>query len=213
MLRFLNVERRLWIDALCIAQHDDMEKNYQIPLMGKIYESAARVIAWLGEANALTGMAFEAMHEMPILYRISSAELLDRLVAISEERSSEQDSLEWALSQRNIWDEINNLYRRPYWSRLWVFQELVLARKVLFQCGHWTISAESLVAFSAQLNDLIHGQSSLRFSSGRQDEILTTLHGIKRSAADEINMFANDFRNSRAPWFTTLKQIPPQVST
>lgn len=41
-------DRVLWIDAICIDQQSVQEKNEQVPLMGKIYFSATRVIIWLG---------------------------------------------------------------------------------------------------------------------------------------------------------------------
>jgi hypothetical protein len=42
--------RRLWIDAVCINQRDEVEKAQQIGLMGQIYNFATQVLAWLGEA-------------------------------------------------------------------------------------------------------------------------------------------------------------------
>ncbi|PVH72885.1 hypothetical protein DL98DRAFT_432380, partial [Cadophora sp. DSE1049] len=47
-LRAENVERIIWIDALCIDQNNEMEKNHQVSLMGRIYSRASRVVAWLG---------------------------------------------------------------------------------------------------------------------------------------------------------------------
>jgi hypothetical protein len=35
----------LWADALCIDQSNASEKNTQIPMMGRVYESAIFVIA------------------------------------------------------------------------------------------------------------------------------------------------------------------------
>ncbi|KAK8233022.1 heterokaryon incompatibility protein-domain-containing protein, partial [Phyllosticta capitalensis] len=40
--------RPLWIDAICINQKDDKEKNLQVPLMGRIYSRATDVFAWIG---------------------------------------------------------------------------------------------------------------------------------------------------------------------
>jgi hypothetical protein len=38
----------LWIDALCIQQTDTGEKNHQVRQMGEIYETAEKVLIWLG---------------------------------------------------------------------------------------------------------------------------------------------------------------------
>jgi hypothetical protein len=47
--------RNLWIDALCINQAHDQEKNHQVQLMGRIYKDALGVVVWLGnDANVAT---------------------------------------------------------------------------------------------------------------------------------------------------------------
>jgi hypothetical protein len=52
LLRFRHDEQSLiiWVDAICINQNDDKEKEDQIPLMAEIYARALRVV-WLGEAK------------------------------------------------------------------------------------------------------------------------------------------------------------------
>ena len=49
-LRYLFVrgERRLWIDAICINQHDMEERGNQVGLMGRIYAASKKVVVWLG---------------------------------------------------------------------------------------------------------------------------------------------------------------------
>lgn len=47
-LRDQQLERVLWVDAVCINQDDNKEKERQIPLMRTIYAQAGRVIVWLG---------------------------------------------------------------------------------------------------------------------------------------------------------------------
>lgn len=40
----------IWIDAICINQADNKEKESQIQMMGKIYHLATNVVVWLGES-------------------------------------------------------------------------------------------------------------------------------------------------------------------
>lgn len=39
---------RFWVDAICIDQTNDREKNHQVRQMGRMYTQASRVIFWLG---------------------------------------------------------------------------------------------------------------------------------------------------------------------
>jgi hypothetical protein len=56
----------LFVDAICIDQSNDQEKEEQIKLMGKIYLSAKRVLIWLGRGSDKTDLAFK---EIRLLYR------------------------------------------------------------------------------------------------------------------------------------------------
>ena len=47
----------IWIDAICINQADESEKEQQILLMGSIYSQAKTVYMWLGEGNAQSDRA------------------------------------------------------------------------------------------------------------------------------------------------------------
>ena len=47
----------IWIDAICIDQKDDRDKERQIPLMGDIYSRATTVYIWLGEGSPDTDTA------------------------------------------------------------------------------------------------------------------------------------------------------------
>ena len=41
--------RLLWVDSICINQTDNDEKNHQVRIMGRIFNSACMVVIWLGE--------------------------------------------------------------------------------------------------------------------------------------------------------------------
>ncbi|KAH7317428.1 heterokaryon incompatibility protein-domain-containing protein, partial [Rhexocercosporidium sp. MPI-PUGE-AT-0058] len=48
----------VWVDAICINQREDKERNHQVGLMGKIYSSCKEVLFWMGEheSSALATM-------------------------------------------------------------------------------------------------------------------------------------------------------------
>jgi hypothetical protein len=48
----------LWIDALCIDQENDEEKEIQVAKMDEIYSSATNVLIWLGEPRTFSRDAF-----------------------------------------------------------------------------------------------------------------------------------------------------------
>jgi hypothetical protein len=52
-LRQRESARTLWIDAICINQTDNSEKDIRVAAMGAVYESAGTVIVWAGpESNS-----------------------------------------------------------------------------------------------------------------------------------------------------------------
>jgi hypothetical protein len=44
------MERRIWIDALCINQDNEKERGHQVALMGRIFRNA-EVVCWLGRPD------------------------------------------------------------------------------------------------------------------------------------------------------------------
>jgi hypothetical protein len=63
-LRNHSIERILWVDAICINQEDQAEKEHQIQYMANIYGQANRVVVWLGEAADNSDLAFEEMRRV-----------------------------------------------------------------------------------------------------------------------------------------------------
>jgi hypothetical protein len=99
-----------YIDAICINQTDDQEKSHQVTLMGSIYRNASLVVSWLGQASESTKMAFE-------LLRGPRREWANRLDYQTRK----------PLSQC--------FYDQPYWKRLWIIQEVLLARDAIIISG------------------------------------------------------------------------------
>jgi hypothetical protein len=57
-LRRPDKTRFLWNDFLCIDQHDQKEKARQVSIIGNIFKTAERVLAWVGEHENGSEMLF-----------------------------------------------------------------------------------------------------------------------------------------------------------
>jgi Heterokaryon incompatibility protein (HET) len=54
----------VWLDMLCINQHDRSEREHQVGLMGEIYSNAASIHAWLGEHSIDSEIPFQFALEL-----------------------------------------------------------------------------------------------------------------------------------------------------
>lgn len=125
--RWHGKSRYYWIDALCIDQENLDEKGKQVAIMGNIYNKAAHVLACVGEHTDESRFLFRKIgHFLFTLRELppSSKSLILKMYlrhGIHNTRSFLYASINFA--------------KRPYFSRLWVLQELKNAKKVSLLCG------------------------------------------------------------------------------
>lgn len=84
-LRHWHTPRTLWIDALCINQEDNSERNHQVHQMGRIYQSALNVVVWLGPSDASSGVA------MQFLKRSSNMQISFGISPLAKRPTQEQN--------------------------------------------------------------------------------------------------------------------------
>lgn len=150
--------RCFWIDVICIDQSNGHEKGKQVALMGQIYRKAAEVFVWLGpqmrslhdkaepdvvsgasdvedevynasEAVEMLGLLADGMHfhELPYFGRCLSETC----------RSTTADPTKsWYAAAESL----IALLEVPWFTRTWVVQEIVLARKAVLMHGEYSLS-------------------------------------------------------------------------
>ncbi|KAF2006487.1 HET-domain-containing protein, partial [Amniculicola lignicola CBS 123094] len=91
----------LWVDAICINQSDIPERNDQVLRMRDIYSNAERVLVWLGPEDEDTELVFDEIH----------GRLIGGLMRF----------------EMKHWHALYSLLSRPYWTRVWIIQELYLS--------------------------------------------------------------------------------------
>lgn len=116
--------RTLWIDAVCIDQGKDKERDQQVAMMWNVYARAAQVLVWLGpEEN-------DSDHAMGLLQYLGQRVERDfsndtlRLTELGRD-DPELANLDVPLpyGERDC-RSLLHLYNRPWFERLWVRQEV-----------------------------------------------------------------------------------------
>jgi len=125
---------KLWIDSICIDQDSVLEKNSQVQLMKEIFQNAEKVLVWLSEASesgidkVMRQFCYEEFTQWENTHPIS-------LIRASQKFRKFMKVYDSDLSKGALVEAVNTLAACQYWTRLWIVQEVVLARRLLFVLG------------------------------------------------------------------------------
>ena len=116
----------IWIDAVCIDQINNLEKNSQVSMMGAIFNCARSVRVWLGRST-------EELDESSLLLWLKLLLRPDLRASMANAKKFEEA------------DKYLKLILEPQWfERIWVIQEACLAQELYFHFGKIVISMDSL---------------------------------------------------------------------
>jgi hypothetical protein len=158
--RFLRVIRGpknpvvLWIDAICIDQSNIFERDRQLPRMAAIYDTAAFVLASLGDMDKDAELAMRLIPklQMPML-RWKEEEKRWDVGAAGEFSQGELARLCLATYR---------FLTRPYFRRVWILQEIAWATNPVAICGSDRgFSFDEMDHAARNLQDLIEYDSEL----------------------------------------------------
>ncbi|VUC25990.1 unnamed protein product [Clonostachys rosea] len=128
--------RTLWVDAVCINQEDVEERTSQVQLMTRIYKEAKEVLMWLGEDSPEVAAAFSSIPR--VLHAWD--QLLSADFFVYSLSSDVQNALEALDLSKRVFGSVDaggaydrkaatgatDLLSRSYFTRAWIYQELVL---------------------------------------------------------------------------------------
>lgn len=125
----------VWADAICIDQLATVERGHQVDLMGKIYATADEVLVWLGEDDQDSAAhAFRSLNDINNAIQ-EEAEL--HLPVITEQYNFHKHYIRAFKSMESMMaskitsrqkDSIGTLYNLSWFKRVWVLQEVGLAK-------------------------------------------------------------------------------------
>src|SRR3569833_1008114 len=131
----------LWVDAVCINQDDEKEKEVQIPLMGRLYSSAEATICWIVSSpvpeEAMKVGIYLAFLSCPDAMPVGLRERILNFggdAHTATRADNEVNSMVMAQSlEAMIFTVLLLLEQLDYWSRTWIVQEILLSKKIILQ--------------------------------------------------------------------------------
>jgi hypothetical protein len=137
--------RLLWIDAICINQDDKEEKSIQIRKMGLVYRNVYRVTVCLGSSPDVQ-LARVLLHKLAV--RMGAFQPSEQWKHIGESYGHHRD-IEGGSAPRE-WTALKRLISNPWFERVWVVQEVVMASKVDVLYGGQYLDWDTLISILAE---------------------------------------------------------------
>ncbi|XPS81545.1 hypothetical protein M3J09_013476 [Ascochyta lentis] len=136
----------LWIDQICIDQSVIEERNHQVRMMSSIYKRATYVYVWLGSSDERTEAAMQTVKSGFRRYHDNKYTLATKARHRSGIEKSSPIGRVQEMKAGSI-EALRRFFQNPYWKRLWIVQEVMLARYIRIMCGDTLLSWEELRRF------------------------------------------------------------------
>lgn len=157
----------VWADAVCINQSDSNERAHQVQLMRDIFSGAELVMCWLPSASipdiddlydddywdhslCTAFETFELINIELLLVEEEAGKTImemnhsdERLISWLERWTESRDGYparEWPNWLNRRWAAIDYFFELQYWRRLWILQEVALAREPILFCKSSSLS-------------------------------------------------------------------------
>lgn len=198
-LRYLRHPRRartLWIDAICINQDDVAEKSIQIPLMAHIYDTASSVAAWLGRPSDKFESAFAWCQRLELAqFWTPSSRVWNRLYIMA--LFSKRAKSKLVEAQVRALSGYGELFKSPYWERMWTFPEYYLPEKE--PVCHYGDCVFELSHLSWKIQGIFDVASRSHWSESLSDASLDAPWDMESLSASSVD----------APWDDPDTAVPP----
>lgn len=128
----------MWIDACCINQSDENERNAQVTRMADIYSQASQVTVYLGQSEVGSELAIDALKHISNGIELCKDGIISR--SPGTDTGFHRPDLQLPISNE-IWEAVRHLVNRQWFTRLWVIQEVLLGdTRAKMVCGQSEIS-------------------------------------------------------------------------
>ncbi|KAF2239889.1 hypothetical protein EV356DRAFT_562657 [Viridothelium virens] len=178
--------------------------------MAKVYGTARQVVVWLGPESTDSRLALELTSWFDRWYRQT----------LDENGHSQllKESLGLWRKNLSLRQPVMHLFQRPWFSRLWVLQEVAFARDIVAYCGRLQISFKTLIFFGGCLRDVMERDGTADYSVIRA---LTPVHIMDTALSEPSHQHLmplimvssfQDTSNPRDKVYAVLNRFKPSSS-
>ncbi|KAH8769679.1 heterokaryon incompatibility protein-domain-containing protein [Hyaloscypha sp. PMI_1271] len=184
----------LWADAVCINQNDNEERGFQVRQMPSVYANAVRVLVWID----LPSSAFKDFEHLldsgsvgPDLGNEDTApvglasRILNEHVAKLEVPGIRMEDLDPDTSV--VASALCQLFDSPWFTRLWVVQEIGMAKSILAMIGDASIDFVDLIRFILRLERRTMLMDQLGLFIAGKSNVYTTFPARSKELNGEVD--------------------------
>ena len=173
--------RSLWADQICIDQISHREKEHQVGLMGRIYRKATRVLIWLGGD-------FERGRNAASLITEVNGKIDKQLPESGSRDELPNANPDDPFFRDRRWKSLDAAFKSPWFTRVWVTQEVALA------CDPWVLYGKSEFDWTSLMRV---SQWTLDFASFLLDSTSIPLQSIHTATLDGWAVDKSDKQTKR----------------
>ncbi|KAJ4177927.1 hypothetical protein NW767_014982 [Fusarium falciforme] len=196
----------VWIDALCIDQDNLIERQLQVASMHRIFGDADLVIVWLGKPFSQLRIGLEiadrisdvASREVKRIIRSQKHDFTLDLNDMPQRYGLDPFSLDDA-------EALFALYGSHWFSRVWVIQEVALAKNAGVLCNNNTLIPFDKIGMTAtflHLSGILFAVARLLIENSRYHGMLEDLYFYQ---AEKIQLLREWCKGDQSAW---LEEMP-----
>jgi hypothetical protein len=174
----------LWVDAVCINQQNIHEKNEQLRIMKEVYRSADLVIGWIGLEEEHDEVGFTLIKK---IHKSLGCDNRNKSTMLDPEQLAQNDNhdqLELPDSMDPQWEAVRSILKRPYFFRVWIIQEVIVAQRCIIKSGKLSIDREELFGFedlSERFERIRDAMLGTMLEANEQDSPNLSLEAVKNA--------------------------------
>ena len=156
---------------------------------GYIYRSACQTTIWLGPERNDSTLAMDTLNDLGSRIAVDWNTYTCYLMGQNEDEFSVVDLGETLGFVPKQWTSITRLLERPWFERLWIWQEIRLAKRVAVVCGYYATNWDRFRnaclriyaggSFKSQLRNVIIGLYACNSANCGRTDLLLNVQRIR----------------------------------